>query len=207
MCRSFFAPLACGVARRVGDARTVDVERHGVAVVDGSVLDRFEARGTFTQALQRLLDSCLFHLTRRTAQRHGSVVAWLERGNRIEGRGEREGLALLDRDVANVRGVNRFHAPFPQRVVDGPRDEAVRDIVQDLILEALLDDARRRLAGTEAGNPRLARIVARNAIDFRVHDVAGNFDPYVLACLVDVDQVGFHGQEFTVDSLPFTGST
>ena len=37
------------------------------------------------------------------------------------------------------------------------RNQVVRDIVQDLLLEALLDDLGRHLARAEAGNARLAR--------------------------------------------------
>ena len=68
----------------------------------------------------------------------------------------------------------------------------MRDVVQDLILEALLDDAGRRFAWTESRNARLARIVARDAVDLRVDHVAGDFDAQVLAGFVDVDEVGFH---------------
>ena len=66
-------------------------------------------------------------------------------------------------DVAHVRRVDGLHAPLAQRIVDGARDQIVRDVVKDLLLEALLDDARRRLAGPEAGDARLARVVARDA--------------------------------------------
>ena len=53
--------------------------------------------------------------------------------------------------------------------------ELVRDVMKDLIAESLFDDARRRLAGPEAGNPRLAGIVARHALDLRVDHVAAGF--------------------------------
>ena len=53
--------------------------------------------------------------------------------------------------VADVRRVDRLDAALAQRVVDGARDQVVRDVVEDLILEALLDDARRHLAGRNPG--------------------------------------------------------
>jgi hypothetical protein len=68
----------------------------------------------------------------------------------------------------------------------------VRDIVEDLILEALLDDAGRRLAGPEAGDARAARIIARDAIDLGADDFSGNLDAHVLARLVDIDELCFH---------------
>ena len=78
--------------------------------------------------------------------------------------------------TSRTSGVSTGSTPaLAQRVVDRARDEVVRDVVKDLILEALLDDARRRLAGTEAGNARLARVVARDAIDLGVDDVAAGF--------------------------------
>ena len=85
-----------------------------------------------------------------------------------------------------------FDPALAQRIVDRARNQIVRDVVEDLILEALLDDARRRLAGPEAGNARLARVVARDAVDLGVDDIAGNLDAQVLARLVDVDELGFH---------------
>jgi hypothetical protein len=68
----------------------------------------------------------------------------------------------------------------------------VRDVVKDLILEALLDDAGGRLAGPEAGDARLARVVARVALDLGVDHVTRDFDAYVLARLVDVHELGLH---------------
>ena len=85
-----------------------------------------------------------------------------------------------------------FDAALAQRLVDRARNQIVRDVVEDLLLEALLDDARRRLARAEARDARLARVVARDAIDLGVDDVARDFDAQVLARLVDVDEFGFH---------------
>jgi hypothetical protein len=68
----------------------------------------------------------------------------------------------------------------------------VRDLVKNLFLEALLDDARRRLPGTESRNLGRPRVPARDTLDLGVHDVAGNFDADVLARLVDVDEFSLH---------------
>src|SRR6202011_3162104 len=71
----------------------------------------------------------------------------------------------IDRHVADVGRVDRLHAALAQRVVDGAGNELVRDIVENLILVALLDHARWRLAGPEAGNARLPGIVPGDALD------------------------------------------
>ncbi len=144
------------------------------------------------------LDRFVGHRARRPRQRQRRVIARLERRQRVERRREGERLPLLDRHVADVRRVDRLDAALAQRVVDRARDEVVRDVVQDLVLEALLDDPRRRLARPEAGDPRLARVVARRAVDRGVHHVAGNLDAHVLARLVDVDEFGFHGWSNTL---------
>ena len=68
----------------------------------------------------------------------------------------------------------------------------MRHVVKDLVLEALLDDARRRLARAEAGHARLARIVARDPVDLGCDHVARDFDAHVLARRVDFDEFGFH---------------
>ena len=86
------------------------------------------------------------------AQRERRVVARLEGRHRVERRREGQRLAFLDRDVADVGRVDRLDAALAQRLVDRARDEIVRDVVEDLILEALLDDAGRRLARPEAGD-------------------------------------------------------
>ena len=87
-------------------------------------------------------------------QRDRREVAGVERRQRVERRREGERLTLFDVHVADVRRVDRLDAALAQRFVDGARDEVVRDVVQDLVLEALLDDARRRLARPEAGDAR-----------------------------------------------------
>src|SRR5262249_55539053 len=104
-----------------------------------------------------------------------------------------ERLPLFDVHVAYVRRVDRLEPPFAQRIVDGARDEVVRDVVQDLVLEALLDDARRRLAGTEAGHARLPRVVARDPADLGRDDGARDLGAHVLARGIHVDEFGFHG--------------
>ena len=54
--------------------------------------------------------------------------------------------------TSRMSGVSTgFDAALAQRLVHGARDQVVRDVVQDLLLEALLDDLGRRLAGRKPG--------------------------------------------------------
>src|SRR5262249_18407527 len=70
--------------------------------------------------------------------------------------------------------------------------EIVQHVVENLLLEPLLDDARRRLAGAEAGNARLLCVVLRDPIDLAVDDVAGDFDADGLPRFVDVGELCLH---------------
>jgi hypothetical protein len=83
-------------------------------------------------------------------------VAGVERWHRVERRGERERLTFFNRDVTDIRCVDRLHPLLTQRVVDRAWDEVVGDVMEDLVLEALLDHTRGRLAGAESRNARLA---------------------------------------------------
>ena len=113
--------------------------------------DRFETGGAFAQPLQRLVDRLVVDPCRRPVQRDRRVVARLERRHRSNDAVNVSGLALLDLHVADVGRVDRLDAPLAQRFVDRARNEVVGDVVQDLLLEALLDDTGRRLAGPEPG--------------------------------------------------------
>jgi len=101
-------------------------------------------------------------------------------------------VALFDEDVTHIGRVDRFDAPLAQRVVDGAGDELLRDILENLILEALLDDRRGRLARPEPRNTRALRIVRGDVIDFLVDDVARDLDPDVLPRVVDIDEFCLH---------------
>ena len=116
-----------------------------------AAFDRLESRRALPQTLERLVDGVLLDDRRRPAQLQRRVVAGIERRHRFEVRRELQRLAFLDQHVADVRRVNRLHAPLPQRIVHRARDQIVHDVVQDLIAEALPDDLRRHLSGPEAG--------------------------------------------------------
>ncbi len=173
----------------------LEVERDRVAVIDAPSLHRLEARGAHPQPLHRLFDSLVFDTGRPAADGHGPVIAGLEGRHRVERRRERERLTLEDRHLANVRRIHRLDPTLPQGVIHRARNEIVRDVVQDLILEPLLDHPRRRLPRAEAGYPRLARVIERDAVDLGVDHIRGNLDTHVLARLVDVDELGFHLRE------------
>jgi hypothetical protein len=127
------------------------------------------------QALQRAVHRLVVDRDRRALQRDRGQIAGLERRHGVEGRRERQRPPFLDRHVAHVRRVDRFHSAFAQRIVDRARNQVLGHVVEDLILEALLDDARRRLAGAEAGDPRLPGIVARQTDRSRRRRRPGGF--------------------------------
>ncbi len=68
---------------------------------------------------------------------------------RLEVGDERQRLALFEHDVLDVRRGDRLEAALAQRLADEPRNQVVRDVVQDLVLVALPDDGRRHLARPE----------------------------------------------------------
>ena len=120
------------------------------------------------------------------------VVARLDRRHGLERRRELERLALFDDDVLDVGRVDRLDAALAQRLVDRARNQAVRDVVEDLVAKALAHDLGRHLAGPEAGNPRRLAVVARDLVDLGIHDVAVDLDDEVLLGVGDVYEFGFH---------------
>src|SRR5262245_28773884 len=101
-------------------------------------------------------------------------------------------MTLIDVDVANIRGIYRLATLVAKSLVDGRRNQVVDDLVKNLLLEPLLDDACRSLARPEAGNPRPTRVVSRVTLDLGVDYVARDFDTDVLTRVVDVDDICFH---------------
>ena len=79
-------------------------------------------------------------------------------------------------DVLHVGRVDRLEAALAQRLVDRAGNQIVRDVVENLLAETLLDERRRDLALPEARNAGLPAVAARDAIDLRIDDVARNFD-------------------------------
>ena len=70
---------------------------------------------------------------------------------RVERRGEGKRLALFDDDVADVGRVDRLDAALLHRIVHGARNQILRHVVEDLILEALLDTWGGTLPGRKPG--------------------------------------------------------
>ena len=163
-----------------------------VARLDAAALDRLVARGALAQPPERLVDRGVVDVHRLAAQRDARVVAGIDRRHGVEGRRELQRLALFHDDVADVGRVDRLDPALAQRIVHGARDQAVRDVVEDLVAEALPDDLGGHLAGPEARDARGPAVVARDLVDLRVDDGAGDFDDEVLLRVADVDELGFH---------------
>src|SRR4029079_12910620 len=165
--------LRARLAHQIDDGRVAGLDRTG--------LDRLLRGGALAQPLERLLDGVVLEGDRRLAQLQRAVVARIERRHGLEIRRELQRLAFLDEHVADVRSVYRLDAPLAQRVVHGARDQVVRDVMEDLIAEALADDLRRHLAGTKARDPRGLAVIARDPVDLGVNHGAGNFDDQLLS--------------------------
>ena len=170
----------------------LDVERHGVAVLDAASFDRLEPRRA---ALQLASVFSTASSSSVTAGRRSEIVfqrARIDRRQRLERGGKCERLTFVERHVLHVRRVDGLEAALAQRFVDGARNEIVRDVVENLLAEPLLDERRRNLALTESGNARLPAVAARHAVDLGVDDVAGNFDGDALLGLAEIGEFGFH---------------
>ena len=169
-----------------------EVDHGCIAVIEAAPFDRLESRGSLAQPLQRAVDGFFGDVDARTIQGDRGELARVERRYRVERRRERQRLTFFERDVADIGRVDRLDAALAQRVVDGARNKVVRDVVKNLILEPLLDDARRRFAWPETRNLRAPRVVARHTIDFGRDHVLRDLHAHVLARLVDVDEFRFH---------------
>ena len=111
---------------------------------------------------------------------------------RLERGRKRQRLSFVDRHVLHVRRVDGFQAALAQHLVDGARDQIVRDVVKNLLAEPLLDERRRNLALAEPRYARLPAIAAGYAIDFGVDDAAGNFHGDALLGFTEIGEFGFH---------------
>ena len=172
--------------------RALDVERHGIAVLDAAPFDRLVPGGAALQLRQRLLDGVLFERHRGAPQRNRVQRAGIDGRQRLERGGKRERLPFVERHILHVGRVDRLEAALAQRLVDRARDEVVRDVVENLLAESLLDEGRRHLALAESGNARLPAVAAGHAIDFCVDDVARNFDGNALLGFSEIGEFGFH---------------
>src|SRR5262249_22829726 len=105
-----------------------------------------------SQPFDRLVHGLVVYVCGRSAHGERGVVTRLEWWNRVERRREGERLTLVDSDVPDVGRIQRRDAPLAECLVDSGRYQIVADVVKDLLLEPLLDDATRRLAGPEAGD-------------------------------------------------------
>ena len=96
------------------------------------------------------------------------------------------------RHIFDVGRIDRLQPALAQRLVDGARNEIVGHIVKDLFAEAFLDERRRHLSLSEAGNARLPAVAPCHAIDLSVDDVARNFDGDALLRFGEIGEFGFH---------------
>ena len=152
-----------------------------------------DSRRTLLQARQRLVDCRVVDRRFLAAQCQAGVVTGIDGRNRFKAGRELEGLTFFDDDVLDVRGIDRLDAACAKRLVDGPRDEPVRHVVEDLVAESLPNDLGRNLAGTEAWDTGGSAIVPRDLVDLGIDDGARDLDEQLLAGIGNVDELGLHG--------------
>src|SRR5678815_2373261 len=169
-----------------------DSEHSGVAVRNGAAFDRLELRRALAKPLQRLIDGFVGDSSRWTRCRQRAEIARVERGHGLHRRRELQRLSRVPLDVLDVRRIDRLDAALLQRLFDRTRDQPVHHVVEDLVLEALLDDRGGDFPWSEPRNLRLLRIVLSDLVDLRVDDVAGDLDGERLLRFADVGEFGFH---------------
>src|SRR5262245_16946965 len=184
--------IGCALWRAAVSILAFDIQHRGVAVLDAAVLDRLELRAALTQVLQRLLDGFIGDHARMTRRFDGRQITDVKRRNRFNRGRELEGLSLLEPDIFDVRRADPLDTWLLERRVDGARNEPVRHVVEDLFLEALLDQSGRYLPGAEAGDARLFRVALGDAVDFGVHDVDRDLDRDGLLRGADVSELCLH---------------
>ena len=142
--------------------------------------------------MQRRVDGAIGDGGDSTRHRDRRQVAGIERRDGLDGGGEGERLPLVNRDVGDVGRVHRLDAALGERRFDSLGDHPVHHVVVDLIAEPLLDDRRRRLARTEAGEAGLPRVALGDALDLRIDEIARDLDGEGFLRIGNVYEVGFH---------------
>ena len=175
-----------GVRARSRSATTVSPSATGRP----STGSNFAARSRSRCSVWSTASSATGRRRPRSAMR--GQIAGVERRHGLDRGRERQRLALFSATSLMFGRVDRLDAALLQRLVDGARDQAVHHVVEDLIAEALLDDASPAPCPAGTRDPRLLRVVLRDAVDLGVDDVARDLDREGLLRFADVGEFGFH---------------
>ena len=181
-------------------AAPLEVDGDGVADGHAAVLDRLGARRLPPQLVEGVRHLGVGDLERRAPHGQAAAVARVHRRQRLEGGREGQRPALLDVDVADGRGLQRLHPALAEGLVDGLLDEAFGDLLQDLLVHPLPDQARRRLAGPEAGDAGRASIALGQTLDLAIDVGRRHFDRDARAGVAEVRELRLH----VVDRGPWT---
>jgi hypothetical protein len=82
-------------------------------------------------------------------------------------------MVLLDDDVPDLRRCHRLDTLLAQRLLHRLRDQVAGHVVQDLVAESRSDHPDGHLARPEPRQLGPAAVIARQAIEFGVHHLAG----------------------------------
>ncbi len=180
------------IGRWLRDGRADEIQDDGVAVLNAPDRHGLETCRALAQVGQRLVYGGVTDRRALLVQGDRRVVARLDGRNRLERGGEFERLPLFDHDIPDVRRIDRLDAALAERFIHGPRDQPVRDVVQNLIAKTLAHDLGRHLARPEARHARGPAVVPRHLVYFRVDDRARDLDDEIFLRIADVNEFCLH---------------
>ena len=176
-----------------------EVEQHEVAGVRlALLLDRVVARRLLAHPIDLLQHVLVSDLrpSRRDAQ--ALPVGQLDERQGLEDGLEAHGLALFELHLFYPGRSERLQAPAVELVEDDLVDDRFRRLAEDLVLEALLDDLERHLAGTEAGQLHPAGQILGTRVDLLLDPLAFDLEGERLPDRRFLDVVDFQGRNLSL---------
>ena len=177
--RSFFAHPEMPGARFALQAFTAgrDVDHREVIVLQKAIVfDTIRAR-LVAEAFDHLVDIFIGDFDLGLVDLYAAIFAKLDPRFDLEFRLVLDRRALDERiDVLQLRIADRLDAFFGDRIAEAARQQPVHDFVLDLLREPRADDAGRHLAGTKAGQLRLAREFGGHTLRLVGDQISGDLD-------------------------------
>jgi hypothetical protein len=159
--RRVFPPAALFQDRSPTTKSPVSMARPSTGSYCGRVL---------AQSLELAVDGGVLDVRLARLRAQAVPVRQLDDRQRLEHRAERQRLVLVDLQVHDLRARQRLE-PAPLDLLEHHLvDQLLGHVLEQVGLEALLDDVRRHLARAEAGQLQLLRVVLGAIRDLLVDD-------------------------------------